>query len=41
MAGIWGSLYFRSVRRGDPMEEWVYLQQLEALRDLPHDPAPA
>jgi len=31
VAGIWGNLYFRSVRRGDPMEEWVYLQELMAL----------
>jgi len=33
VAGIWGNLYFRSVRRGDPMEEWVYLHELMALAD--------
>jgi hypothetical protein len=37
IAGIWGNLHFRSVRRGDSMEEWVYLQQLEALRDPPQE----
>lgn len=31
VAGIWGNLYFRSVRRGDPFEEWVYLQELTAF----------
>ena len=31
VAGIWGNLYFRSVRRGDPFEEWVYVHELMAL----------
>lgn len=31
IAGIWGNLYFRSVRRGGSFEEWVYLQELEGL----------
>ena len=31
IAAIWGDLYFRSVRRGDPFEEWVYIQALSTL----------
>jgi hypothetical protein len=31
VAQIWGDLYFRSVRRGNPMEELTYI---EALREL-------
>jgi len=35
VAGIWGNLYFRSVRRGEPMEEWIYLQELTTLASNP------
>ncbi len=35
IAGIWGNLYFRSVRRGGPFEEWDYLQELMALGGPP------
>jgi hypothetical protein len=35
IAGIWGDLYFRSVRRGGPFDEWIYLQALEALTEQP------
>jgi len=33
IAGIWGDLYFRSVRRGGPFEEWTYLQELTRLTE--------
>ncbi len=39
IAGIWGDLYFRSVRRGGPLEELVYLQELEALGPPPSPPS--
>jgi len=28
IAGVWGDLYFRSVRRGGPFEDWTYTQEL-------------
>ncbi len=28
IAGVWGDLYFRSVRRGGPFEDWTYQQEL-------------
>ncbi|MBI3359464.1 MAG: DUF1841 family protein [Nitrospirae bacterium] len=31
IAGVWGDLYFRSVRRGGPFEDWTYLQELTRL----------
>jgi hypothetical protein len=31
IAAIWGDLYFRSVRRGGPFEDWTYTQGLERL----------
>jgi len=31
IAGIWGDLYFRSVRRGGPFEDLTYLQELARL----------
>jgi len=31
LAGLWGDLYFRSVRRGGPLEEEVYLEELRAI----------
>lgn len=33
IASLWGSLYFQSVRRGGPMEESVYLEELKAMLD--------
>ncbi|MEK7286003.1 MAG: DUF1841 family protein [Nitrospirota bacterium] len=33
IAAIWGDLYFRSVRRGGPFEEWTYLQGLTSLSE--------
>ncbi|MEK7747978.1 MAG: DUF1841 family protein [Nitrospirota bacterium] len=33
IAGIWGNLYFRSVRRGGPFEDWTYLQELTHLSE--------
>lgn len=35
IAGLWGDLYFQSVRRGNPMEESVYIEELKALADRP------
>ena len=31
IAGLWGELYFRSVRRGGPLEESVYIEELKRL----------
>ncbi len=31
VAGIFGNLYFKAVRRGQPMEEFVYIEALRAL----------
>jgi hypothetical protein len=31
IAGLWGDLYFRSVRRGGPLEEGVYIEELKTL----------
>jgi hypothetical protein len=28
IASVWGDLYFRSVRRGGPFEDWTYQQEL-------------
>lgn len=33
IAGLWGDLYFRSVRRGGPLEESVYIEELKAMLD--------
>ncbi len=33
IAGLWGDLYFRSVRRGDPMEESTYIEELKMLME--------
>ena len=34
VAGIWGDIYFRSVRRGSPMEEGIYLAELHRLMEI-------
>lgn len=31
IAGLWGNLYFLSVRRGGPLEETVYVEELKLL----------
>ena len=31
IAAIWGDLYFRSVRRGGPFDEWEYMHRLSEL----------
>ncbi len=31
LAGLWGNLYFKSVRRGGPLEEGTYLEELRAI----------
>ena len=33
IAGLWGNLYFKSVRRGGPLEESVYIEELKAMLD--------
>lgn len=41
IAALWGNLYFRSVRRGGPMEEIDYLEGLKALAEGSTAPGPA
>jgi len=31
LVALWGDLYFRSVRRGNPMEEWTYIEGLKTF----------
>ncbi len=33
IAGIWGDLYFRSVRRGGPLDEGSYVEELKLLTE--------
>lgn len=33
IAGLWGNLYFLSVRRGGPLEETVYIEELKLLME--------
>lgn len=31
IGGLWGNLYFRSVREGSSLDEWTYAEELKAL----------
>ncbi|MFQ5779595.1 MAG: DUF1841 family protein [Nitrospiria bacterium] len=33
IGGLWGNLYFRSVRQGSAMDDWTYVEELKALID--------
>src|SRR5579884_1223638 len=33
IGGLWGALYFKSVRQGDGMEEGTYVEELKALME--------
>ncbi len=37
IAGVWGDLYFRSVRRGGPFEDWTYTQALMVMAGEPQE----
>lgn len=38
IAGLWGQLYFMSVRRGGPLEEGTYVEELKALMERETNP---